>query len=60
MRDIITSLAVGAAAGLVIFLVMWLVTTFAIVKTVTVVLLGVFFAVATMWAAGDIIRDLFK
>lgn len=60
MDDIIKSLAVGAAAGLVIFLGMWVITTFAIVKTVTVVLLGVFFAVATMWAAGDILRDLFK
>lgn len=60
MGDIIKSLAVGAAAGLVIFLVMWVITTFAIIKIVVVGILTVVFALATIWAIGEIIREFIR
>lgn len=60
MRDIIKSLAVGAAAGLVIFLVMWVITTFAIIKIVVVSILAAVTALATIWALGEILRDMLR
>lgn len=50
MGDIIKSLAVGAAAGVVIFLVMLLITTFPIVKTIVVG--GLFIALLLVLALG--------
>ena len=60
MRDIIKSLAVGAAAGLALFLVMWVITTFAIVKIIGVGVLGIALLLVATWGAGEIIRDLVK
>lgn len=60
LKDILTSLAVGAAAGLALFLVMWVITTFAIVKVVVVGILTVVLALAAIWAIGEIIREFIR
>jgi hypothetical protein len=60
MRDIIKSLAVGAAAGVVISLGMLLLITFPLLKTIVVGTLFVSLLVVTVWGVGEILRDLFK